>query len=196
MQLYGSLTSPYVRLCRVAGDALGADLDLVPTDPFADAARARNPLGRVPALTAHDGTLIADSSAIVRYLDERHGPALFAAEGLPRHQADAAMMLALGVLDLGVASLLEGRRPEAERSASWQTRRRAGIDASLPAMAAWAERASGQGVGIVALSYACTLDWLAFRMPDVRWRAHTALAELADAQLSTARFASTDPRAA
>ena len=193
MQLHGSLTSPYVRLCRVAADVLGADLPLVRTDPFADGIRALNPLGRVPALKAHDGTLIADSGGILRYLDERHGPSLFAAEGLPRHQADAATALALGVLDLGVASLLETRRPEPERSASWQARRREGVDAALPVLAGWAARLAG-GPGIVALSYAVTLDWLAFRLPEVAWRDHEALAGLADAQLATPRFRATDPR--
>ena len=195
MQLYGSLTSPYVRLCRVAADALGADLDLVVADPFAVETRALNPLGKVPALNADDGTLVADSGAIIRHLDETHGPALFAREGLPRHQADAGMMLALGVLDLGVAFLLEQRRPEAERSAHWQARRRAGIDAALPAMSVWAERASGEP-GAIALSFACSLDWLAFRLPDVAWRDHAPLARLADAQLGTERFRATDPRAA
>ena len=195
MQLYGSLTSPYVRLCRVAADALGADLDLVVADPFAEGTRALNPLGRVPALRADDGTLIADSGAVVRHLDETHGPALFLREGLPRHQADAGMMLALGVLDLGVAFLLEERRPEPERSAHWQARRRAGIDAALPALGTWSERASGEP-GAVALSLACALDWLSFRLPDVNWRGHAPLARLADRQLSTARFRATDPRAA
>ena len=196
MILYGSLTSPYVRLCRVAADVLGADLPLVPTDPFAPEIRAVNPLGKVPALKAEDGTLIADTGAILRHLDEAHGSRLFACEVLARHQADASLTLALGVLDLGVANLLETRRPEAERSASWQARRRAGIDAALPVMAVRAEGLDAEAPGVVVLSFACALDWLSFRLPAVAWRDHAPLAALADALLATPRFAATDPRRA
>ena len=108
--------------------------------------------------------------------------------------------LTFGSLELGVATLLENRRPEAERSASWQARRRAGIDAALPVMAGWAARVArvardtGTPCGIVALSYAVALDWLSFRLPGVAWRDHADLARLADEQLSTPRFRITDPR--
>ena len=194
MKLYGSQTSPYVRLCRVVAAAKGTPLELVRTDPFADEAfRAVNPLGKVPALIAPDGTALTDSGVIVRFLDAGSGPSLYETEGLPRHAADAAASLATGILDLGVAYLLEHRRPETERSASWQARRMDGIEAALPMLAARA-RTLGPATGIVRLGAACALDWLSFRLPQVAWRAHEALGALADEQLASPAFAGTDPR--
>jgi glutathione S-transferase len=196
MKLYGSLTSPYVRLCRVAAErcGLGNELDLVRTDPFADEAfRQVNPLGKVPALVARDGTVLADSGVIVRYLDglRAGGPSLFEAEGVPRHAVDAAAALCTGVLDLGVAYLLEGRRPEAERSASWQERRMSGIGVGVLELARLAEEMPEEA-GLFDLALAVTADWLAFRLPQVTRPG--AVDRRAGRLLGTEPFRATDPR--
>lgn len=198
MKLYGSLTSPYVRLCRLVADARGlTEVELVVTDVFAEEGyRAINPLGKVPALTARDGTLLPDSGVIARYLDTLgEAPSLYERGGMARHRADAFVALCTGVLDLGVANLLERRRPEGERSPSWLERRRAGIDAGLAELAAQAEDLPEEA-GVADLALGTALDWLAFRMPEVAWRDAPALADRADRVLAGEAFAATDPRLA
>ena len=195
MKLYGSLASPYVRLCRLAADARGVAVDFRVTNPLEDEAFRRvNPLGKVPALVLEDGTLLPDSGVILRCLDERGDqPSLYTRGGLARHETDALVSLSVGVLDLGVAWLLEHRRPEAERSESWQARRREGMAAGLRAMDE-AARGLPEDAGLADLAFAAACDWLAFRQPEVDWRSREALTARVDRELATERFRATDPR--
>ncbi|WP_051881440.1 glutathione S-transferase family protein [Parvularcula oceani] len=197
MKLYGSLTSPYVRLCRLAAERRGLSdrITLVQTDPYKDRAFRRvNPFAKVPALVLDDGTALYDSGVILRYLDTLGGtPSLYEVPPYPRHVADSYVALATGTLDVGVAWLLEDRRPEGERSGSWQSRRLAGVEAGLEAMAE-AEARLPESAGLVDIAFAVTLDWLAFRLPSVEWQRHEGLAQRAGRLLATAPFAATDPR--
>ena len=198
MELYGSLTSPYVRLCRVAAIMRGLDLPLVQANPYEDEGlREVNPLGRVPALTLGDGFALTDSGAILRYLDEHgEGAPLYTRGGLERYQTDAHVSLAMGVLDLGVAWFMEqNKRAEGERSAFWQQRRLDGVAAGLAAMDA-AARGLPEDAGLVGPAFAVTCDWLAFRIPQAGWRQHEALAARVDAALAEPALAETDPRLA
>ena len=198
MELYGSLTSPYVRLCRVVAALRGLDLPLVQANPYEDEGlRAVNPLGRVPALRLDDGLALTDSGAIIRYLDERgEGASLYERGGTARHETDAHVSLAMGVLDLGVAWFMEqNKRSGGERSAWWQQRRLDGAAAGLAAMDE-AARGLPEDAGLTGPAFAVTCDWLAFRMPQVDWRRHEALAALVDAQLAEPALAETDPRRA
>ena len=196
MKLYGSLASPYVRLCRLAADARGLDLSFEVVNPLTDDDfRRTNPLARVPALKLDDGTLLPDSGTILRFLDEQGEAApLYARSGLRRHETDALVGIAMGVLDLAVAWLLEARRPETERSPGWQDRRRRGVQAGLDAMD---EAANGlpEDAGMADLAFASACDWLSFRQPDLHWRDREALAVRVDRELGTPRFQATDPRA-
>ncbi|MBB4658078.1 glutathione S-transferase N-terminal domain-containing protein [Parvularcula dongshanensis] len=199
MKLYGSKTSPYVRLCRLVAErrGLSGEVEFTPVDPYADEAfRKVNPLGRVPALLLADGTALCDSGVIVRYLDTLGGaPSLFEPEGLTRTEVDAHATLAMGVLELGVANFLEGRRPEDERSAHWLARRRTGIEAGLEEMDRIA-RGLPESAGLADIAFAVACDWLAFRMPDIGWRQHGALSERVLRSLAAAPFEATDPRKA
>lgn len=70
MQLFGSLTSPYVRHCRIALLQAGLAHELVGTDYAASARLA--PTQRVPFLI--DETLrLNDSASILRHIRERQG---------------------------------------------------------------------------------------------------------------------------
>ena len=199
MELYGSLTSPYVRLCRVVALLRALDLPLTPANPYEDEGLRRvNPLGRVPALRLASGLALTDSGAIVRYLDEQgDAPSLYTRGGLARHETDAHVSLAMGVLDLGVAWFMEqNKRGETERSPDWQARRLTGVRAGLAAMDG-AARGLPEDCGLVGLGFAVTCDWLAFRMPgEARWRQHEALTALVDAHLAEPALARTDPRLA
>lgn len=117
MKLYGSLTSPYVRKCRVALREKGISCDFVAASP-SDAPVARlNPLGKVPVLERDDGSALFDSPVIFEYLDSLKPPTLWAASGEDRWQMLRLQALADGILDATVARMIELRRPPEQQSA-------------------------------------------------------------------------------
>ncbi|SEP33190.1 glutathione S-transferase [Methylobacterium sp. ap11] len=82
MKLYGTSLSPFVRKVLVVLAEKGVEVRHVPLrfhdpDPRFQAA---SPLGKIPALD-DDGFLLADSSAIIHYLERKHpAPALLPTE--------------------------------------------------------------------------------------------------------------------
>jgi glutathione S-transferase len=73
LQLYGGLLSPFVRKVMVFAREKGIEFELKPiglgdTDPVF---RAASPFGKMPALV-HGDYALADSSAIVHYLETLH----------------------------------------------------------------------------------------------------------------------------
>lgn len=82
MKLYGTGYSPYVRKVLVALAEKGQSADHIPLffhDPDA-AFQAASPLGKIPAID-DDGYLLADSSAILFYLEAKYPtPALLPSE--------------------------------------------------------------------------------------------------------------------
>lgn len=79
--VYGPSYSTYVRTARLALEEKGAPYDLVEVDMIGGRHRepehlARNPFGPVPAFE-HDGFMLYETDAIVRYVDEvAGGPSL------------------------------------------------------------------------------------------------------------------------
>ena len=98
--LYGPAYSTYARSARLALEEKGVGYDLVEVDLFTGANTspehlARQPFGKVPALT-HDGFALYETFAIIRYIDEAFaGPALQPADA----QARARMTQICAVLD-------------------------------------------------------------------------------------------------
>ena len=84
---YGSSGNGYK--CRLMLAKLGLGYERVELDIMAGETRtpaylARNPNGRIPALELEDGTVLAESNAIMAYL--AHGTPLFPAERLAQAQ--------------------------------------------------------------------------------------------------------------
>jgi glutathione S-transferase len=136
MKLYGSLTSPYVRKCRILIKEKNLPCEFVaagPSDPGSPVPQL-NPLGKVPVLeldigeTANApsmargprldpiGETLFDSPVIVEYLDSLKSPALLAPAGDARWQVLRWQALADGILDAVVARMLEMRRPVGQQS--------------------------------------------------------------------------------
>lgn len=67
--------------------------------PFTDAARARTPGGRVPALGLPDGGMLLDSTAILAFLADRHDALSFPPGTPERARQDAATFRVLECLD-------------------------------------------------------------------------------------------------
>jgi len=135
MKLYGSLTSPYVRKCRIVLREKGIACEFVAASP-GDAPVARlNLLGKVPVLEREsadasspargprpgpigdDGSALFDSPVIFEYLDSLKPPALLAASGEDRRQTLRLQALADGILDATVARTIGLRRPPEQQSA-------------------------------------------------------------------------------
>ena len=128
--------SPYVRRVAVSLRLLGHAFEHRNWSVGADFERIRayNPLGRVPTLVLDDGQALADSSAILDWIDEVSGPerALLPARGVERRHALQLMAIATGAADKGVAQLYEGAfRPAEKRHEPWVARCRSQMEAGL-----------------------------------------------------------------
>lgn len=174
MKLRFSPTSPYVRKVSMTAIETGLQdrIEHVPTnvwDAATDIAQD-NPLGKVPALITDGGEVLFDSPVICEFLDSLHdGAKLFPPAGGARWTALRRQALADGILDAAVGRLLEGRRPEGERSNSWYGRQAKVVNLALDALEAEADELAGD-VTIGHLSIACALGYLDFRFSDDLWR--------------------------
>ena len=175
MKLRYSPTSPYVRkvVATAIETGLESKIERIPTDVWdagTDIAED-NPLGKIPALITDSGQILYDSPVICEYLDSLHdGANLFPSAGGARWTALRRQALADGILDAGVGRLLESRRPEGERSASWIERYRGVITRGLDFLEGEAnDLLDRTTIGHIAIG--CTLGWLDFRYAEDDWRA-------------------------
>ena len=174
MKLRFAATSPYVRKVMVLLHETGqlVDVELVPTnvwDPATDIA-TDNPLGKVPALTLGDGTVLFDSPVICEYLDTLHdGEALFRAPGPERWAALRLQALADGALDALLLRRLEGLRDAALQSEAWVARQVAAVDRVSDVLEGEAATLDG-GLSIGAITAGCLLGYRDFRFDADGWR--------------------------
>lgn len=174
MKLRFSPTSPFVRKVTATLHEIGfADrVELVTTnvwDPATDIARD-NPVGKVPALVADDGTVYVESDMICAYLDSLHdGPKLIPAESPARWRVLRLQALADGILDSAVDRVKETRRPEDKQWDGLQERRRTGIERTLDLLESEADELNG-GADAGTIALGCALGYLDLRFPDEAWR--------------------------
>jgi len=177
MKLCYSPTSPYVRKVTMTALETGTHdqierVLMFPAGPATDVAKV-NPLGKVPALTLDDGSVLYDSPVICEYLDSLGGGCgLFPTTGPERWNILRLQALADGVLDAGILILMEGRRPEGERSPDWVTRQKLAMTQGLDAMEAGVDALGGSGgeaVTIAHITFCAALGWIDFRSV-IDWR--------------------------
>jgi len=201
MKLIASHTSPYARKVRVVLAEKQLRCELVEENVWsADSKVPRyNPLNKIPALVLDDGTCLYDSSVITEYLDTLSAPALIPGAGLERARVRCTESLADGICDAAVAIVLERKRESARQDPGWIDRQRAKIDAGAAALSqALGDRAwlGGAAPALGDLAAGCALFYVAFRLPEVGWRArHANLAAWATRLESRASFATTRPPA-
>ena len=103
MILVGQLDSPFVRRVAVCMNIYGVAFERQVISVFADAdaVRAVNPLGKVPALILDDGETLFDSQMILDHLDELAGPerALTPSAGRQRRDVLRCSAVALGLAE-------------------------------------------------------------------------------------------------
>ena len=101
MILVGQLDSPFVRRVAVSMNFYGMAFErqVISVYADADAVRAVNPLGKVPALILDGGETLFDSQMILDYLDELAGPerALTPSAGPERRDVLRCAAVALGL---------------------------------------------------------------------------------------------------
>ena len=173
MKLRYSTTSPFVRKCMATAIEAGVAHDLKlettnPWDPDTDIAN-QNPIGKIPALTLPDGSVLFDSPVICEYLDSlRELPRLFPPEGPLRWRAVTRMALADGLMDAAILRRRELMRDAGEQSAWWVERQYGIVTRAMGAMEVEAEYYTGIDIGL--LTTAVSLSYLDFRLPEFDWR--------------------------
>lgn len=177
MQLLANTTSPYVRIARVSLIEKGLDITPTIVDPWADDARLRaaNAATRVPTLVLDDGTPLAESMAIVMWLEAtRPTP-----EHAPLLGPDAAGVLsragvALGVIDAAVHTIII-RKVTApvlfDETPVGLRRRRTMAEGMerLEALAASKPMDEGGAPKLDAICAVTAIDYLNFRFTDAPW---------------------------
>jgi glutathione S-transferase len=180
MKLHYSPASPYVRKVMACAIARGLDgrIETVATNPHVSPADllADNPLSKVPALVADDGTAIYDSPVICEYLDTLgDAPALFPPTGTPaRLHAQIMHAAADGILDAAVARRLNMPHPQDDGRKAFDARQKAAVERALAVL----EAKPPVGLSdIGAIAVGCALGYLDFRFAAEPWRAaHPRLA--------------------
>ena len=192
MQLFWSPASPYARKVRAIAREKRLDGRIAETavDVYADpdTLLAANPLGKVPALVLDDGAALYDSPVICAYLDATGpGTAMIPPDGAARWTVLRVEALADGVMDLALGIVLDGRKPEPERSPTTVARRRSQMQRALDRMG---DDTQGLPTDVTLghVACACALEYIDFRLPDIDWR--VSRPALADWHLSIADRAS------
>lgn len=176
MKLIQAPASPFVRKVLVTLHETGqldeVEMVRVRTSPLAvdPAARAANPLGKIPALVRDDGPALFDSRVICRYLDDRAESGLYPPARIWEVLTLEAM--ADGISDAAVAISYELRLREADRqSEDWIAAQWAKIRDALQVIEErWMSHLAGPvDAGQIAL--AAALGYLDFRHDARNWRA-------------------------
>lgn len=156
MILHGSLTSPYVRKCRIMALENGMDLPL----EIHSAIDAKNPppspLRRIPSLQLGDGRLLVDSRVICDYL----------AGMKPRSLDDRNLeATADGIMDRSVSRFLMLREDQHYHNRGQLDRWETAIAQTLDSLPCPAEQ-----FGIGEITLFCALAYLDLRHDDLNWR--------------------------
>jgi glutathione S-transferase len=173
MKLYSSPSSPFARKCRVVAHELGIALEIANVSPIGNAElRAVNPLGKVPALIADDGTPIYDSRVICEVLNAQGKGRLFP-QGADLARALTVQAAADGIADAAVARIFETRRAPDRQDEATMARYMLAMTSGIDVLARGASRfAAEPTIGEVAA--ACALSYIDFRYADLAWKGRHA----------------------
>jgi glutathione S-transferase len=198
INLYGTLTSPFVRRVRIVAQELGLPCHLVDTATEAGQAelRAKSPIWKVPVIETAPGQLTYDSHAIIARLIEEHGPGalrLPSAEGRWResnlqHVIDGALDSAINVFYLRREGLDPAQLP-------YPTKQNGRVRACLEWVASHLDGdyfTADHRVGLTEISLCTALDWMVFRdaQPVADW---PVLIRFREHHASRPSFAATRP---
>ena len=200
MRLFYAPASPFARIVRVALLETGLDAqvrkrEVTLRDP-ASALLPYNPVGRVPTLELHDGTILTESLLILNHIDTLHtGHPLLPRDGSDRDRTLAEMGIAAGMLEGIVAWSRELRRPENARSPGVIAHETTRVNRTADVL----DRAVAKGgyageINAARIVLGCALGWVDPRHPVWTWRAgRPALSGWFEAIAATPSFQATVP---
>ncbi len=196
MQLYGSLTSPYVRKVRILLKEKNIACDFTEEAPTGEHVRAINPLGKIPAFVMDNGKPLFESALVLEYLDTVKGAPLIPPAGEARWDVLRWHALSSGMLDATVARLMETRKNDAQRSADFVKRQEDKIAQALD----FAERADkgasylvGNAFSLADIAMGVALEYVDFRYAH-DWRSgHPRLAKYLEGMSARPSFVATLP---
>ncbi|MGQ3215558.1 MAG: glutathione S-transferase N-terminal domain-containing protein [Shinella sp.] len=199
--LHGGL-SPFVRKVMIVVHEKGLvdRLELVPApvNPLQplELAIAVNPLGKIPALTLDDGTVLYGSTVVAEYLDQLDGAPRFFPSGAARWAALRRNALGDGMLEAGQLARIEGLRPEDKQWADWKGVQHLKVTNGLDAAEKEAKDLATEALTIGEVALVCALGWFDVRLPDAAgWRAgRPGLSAWFEAISEKASIASTAPK--
>ncbi len=200
MKLVGSFTSPFVRKVRIVLSEKRIVYDFDVDIPWESDTRVaeHNPLGKVPILIMDDGTTLYDSRVIVDYLDSANPVSRL----MPEFNRERSMVkrweaLADGISDAASTIFLERKRPKSLQSKEWISRQQKKAMLGLEVAARdlgdkkWCE---GNVYTLADVALGCTLGYLSFRFPEMKWRMFPNLVRLVDTLEERASFIETAPK--
>ena len=177
MQLLANTTSPYVRIARVSMIEKGLNVEPTIVDPWADDVRLRaaNAATRVPTLVLDDGTPLAESMAIVMWLEAtRPAPAHASLLGPDVAGTLSRAGVALGVIDAAVHTIIIRKvtAPVLFDETPVGLRRRRTMAEGMERLEAIAAARPLDADGVPRLDAVCAvtaIDYLNFRFTDAPW---------------------------
>ena len=171
MKLYYSQTSPFVRKVMIAAQEKGlADkIEFVAAGDMGGLA-GDNPLEKVPALISDRGQALFDSMVICDHLDSRgDGPELIPADPDKRSTVLCRHALADGIMEAGLACVMEGRRPDDKQWSDAVDRQKGKITRALDQLEAEAD-GMGDTVDLSTIAVGAALGYVDFRLGVLNWR--------------------------
>lgn len=200
MKLIGNYTSPFVRKISVIMLEKGLTFEFVNDSPWQEASLVAdyNPLGKVPALVADDGSTWYNSSMIAAYLESLElAPALLPSGTRAALRVRQLETLADGVGDAALLIVREQLKAPEQQSPGEMQRQRDKIERGLDALeaaAAAGEHLNADRFNLADIATACTLSYLNFRRVLPNWCVNRpALVSLAERLLQRDSFARTEP---
>lgn len=171
MKLYFSQTSPFVRKVVIAAQEKGLAGEVAFVDAAdMDGLAGDNPLEKVPAMVTDDGQALYDSLVICDYLDSRgSGPELIPADPTARSTVLCRHALADGIMEAGLARVMEGRRPEDKQWSDWSERQEGKITRALDRLESEAAD-MGDTVDLSTIAVGAALGYVDFRLGHLNWR--------------------------
>jgi glutathione S-transferase len=199
--LHGGL-SPFVRKVMIVAHEKGLvdRLELVPApvNPLQplELAVAVNPLGKIPALTLDDGTVLYGSTVVAEYLDQLDGAPRFFPSGPARWAALRCNALGDGILEAGQLTRIEGLRPQDRQWADWKDVQLLKVTNGLDAAEKEARDPASEALTIGDVALVCALGWFDVRLPDAAgWRnGRPNLAAWFESVSETASIVATAPK--
>lgn len=170
MQLYGSVTSPFVRRVRFLCHELGQDFVLIDslTEEGQAAMREKNPIWKVPCVEI-DGLVLWDSHTIIDYLTEKyqgHPKLLRRPQGTEYWRERNLVTAADGCVESAINVFYLKKDGVQVTEVAYLKKQVARVESILT----WLKSqlvgnyfTSEPRIGMSELTFYCVLDWLRFR---------------------------------